>query len=140
MTFDPVGMNFLAVLVAAIVIFLIGGLWYQALFGKLWVSLHGFSDEEIKRMQERYPPAVFFPVILAAYLVLCYAAALLVGALDLDSVVGGVIFGVVLWLIVAAIGVTAHITSNRHIGLFVIDTAYQLVIFIVAGAILAAWR
>lgn len=140
MTIDFANVNYLAVIIAAVAVFFIGGLWYQALFGKLWVKLHNFSDEDVKRMQQRYPPAVFFPSMFAAYIVMCLAGALLVTSLDLQSAVSGMMLGVILWLIVAAIGVTAHITSERHIGLYVIDTAYQLVIFLAAGAILGAWR
>lgn len=132
--------NYLAVLVAGIAVFFIGGLWYQALFGKIWIRLHNYSEDDIQRMQKRYPPIVFFPVIVAAYLVMSFAISLLVSAFEIESALAGLTLGLILWLTVAAIGVTAHITSERHIGLYVIDTAYQLIIFLVAGAVLGAWR
>lgn len=41
--------NYLAVLVAAISTFLIGGLWYSPLlFGKAWMNANGFSEAELQ--------------------------------------------------------------------------------------------
>ncbi|HRP62411.1 MAG TPA: DUF1761 domain-containing protein [Phycisphaerales bacterium] len=136
--FDTV--NYLAVLVAGVVVFFIGGVWYQALFGKTWVKLHGYTQEDVQRMQKARPPVVFFGTMVAAYLVMCFAGALLVTALDLRTVVAGMTLGGLLWLVVAAINMTAHITTEKPIALYAIDTTYQFVIFLVAGAILASWR
>lgn len=140
MQLDLTSISYLAVVVTGIVVFLIGGIWYQALFGRLWVKLHNLSDEDIKRMQQRIPPQIFFPVMLGAYLVMAFAIAMLVTSFDINDLAGGMILGAVLWLIVASIGVTAHITSDKHIGIYAIDTAYQLVIFLVAGSMLGAWQ
>jgi hypothetical protein len=60
MPFDLARVNFLAVLVAGLAAFFIGGLWYTVLFGKLWVKLHGYSEEKIKQMQASMSPPRFF--------------------------------------------------------------------------------
>src|SRR5690349_14409645 len=45
----PQGVNYLAVLVAAVIIFLLGGLWYSpVLFAKRWVALQKKSMEEMQ--------------------------------------------------------------------------------------------
>ncbi|HNV31146.1 MAG TPA: DUF1761 domain-containing protein, partial [Cyclobacteriaceae bacterium] len=42
-------LNYLAILVAALSTFLIGGLWYSpALFGKAWMKENGFTEESMK--------------------------------------------------------------------------------------------
>ena len=47
MHFPPV--NYLAVLVAAIVIFILGGLWYSpVLFMKKWVALQDRTEEQMR--------------------------------------------------------------------------------------------
>lgn len=132
--------NYLAAAVTGLIVFFIGGLWYQALFGKVWVKLHNYSEEQFKALQAQFSPAKFFGTLIAAYLVMSLAVAVIVTSMDVQSAVGGLAVGFVLWLIVAAIGMTGHITGNRHNGLYMIDTAYQLVIFLVAGAILGVWR
>src|SRR5207249_1686249 len=54
------GINLLAVLSAGVITFFLGAVWYMPLFGKLWMKLHGYSEEKVKKMQARLAPAVFF--------------------------------------------------------------------------------
>jgi hypothetical protein len=44
-TIDLTAINYLAVLVAGFAAFFIGAMWYTALFGKLSVKVHGFTEE-----------------------------------------------------------------------------------------------
>ncbi len=44
--------NFLAILVATIAQFIVGAVWYSALFGKLWGKIHGF-DKLTKEIQDK---------------------------------------------------------------------------------------
>ena len=44
--------NYLAILLATIAQFIIGAIWYSALFGKLWGKIHGF-DKLPKETQEK---------------------------------------------------------------------------------------
>ncbi|GAA0325492.1 hypothetical protein GCM10008967_15130 [Bacillus carboniphilus] len=41
--------NYLAVIVAALSAFLIGGVWYSVLFAKSWMTENGFSDEDLRK-------------------------------------------------------------------------------------------
>lgn len=41
--------NWLSVFLAALSSFFIGGLWYGPLLGKLWMKVHGFTEEELKK-------------------------------------------------------------------------------------------
>jgi hypothetical protein len=40
--------NYLAVLIAALSSFMIGGLWYSVFFAKAWMKENGFTDESLK--------------------------------------------------------------------------------------------
>ena len=43
---ENVAINFWAVIVAALSMFVMGGLWYSpALFGKLWAKENGFTED-----------------------------------------------------------------------------------------------
>ena len=43
-------LNWMAVIVAALSNFLIGGIWYsKALFGKIWMKENNFSEEDLKK-------------------------------------------------------------------------------------------
>jgi hypothetical protein len=44
------GMWWLSILVATAVAFVIGGIWYSpAVFGRLWMSLNGFTEPDLRR-------------------------------------------------------------------------------------------
>ena len=51
--------NLLAVLAAAVAMFVVGGVWYMALFARAWGEMHGFdklSKKEQKEMQSQMGP------------------------------------------------------------------------------------
>lgn len=51
--------NFVAVLVATVAMFAVGGFWYMVPFGKAWGDIHGFdklSKKEQKEMQAKMGP------------------------------------------------------------------------------------
>jgi len=55
-------LNFVAIIVASVVQFVIGAVWYMPLFGKLWGKIHGFdiqSPEAQKEMQKGMAPLLF---------------------------------------------------------------------------------
>lgn len=141
MKIDLAGVNWLAVGAAAVATFFLGAIWYQALFGKLWTRLNGYTPEKIKEMQAKRPPAMFFGGMLVAYFVLALVVALLVGAMDTRGWQAGAVLGVLLWVGPAlAVAFTAWLASEKHFGIFVIDAAYQLVFLVMMGAVVAQWR
>jgi hypothetical protein len=138
-TFDHV--NIWAVLVAALATFLVGALWYTALFGKRWQQLQGFTEERMKEMQAIRPPPVFFSILLACYLVLAVVVAILAGLTGVTSAAGGMVLGVILWVgPTAALKMTDHNASFKPHALFAIDGGFQLVALLITGAIIGAWR
>lgn len=133
--------NVWAVLVAGMATFFLGGAWYTALFGKAWVRLHGYTPEQVAAMQKARPPHVFFSVMVVSYLVLAYIIAVLAAWAGVGSVGGGVMLGLLLWIGPAmCIGATAFIASNKPLGAFAIDWAYQFVFLLMMGAIIGGWR
>lgn len=141
MTIELGAVNWWAVLVAALATFFLGGMWYQALFGKLWVRLHGYSPEKVKAMRAAKPPALFFGGMVCAYGLLAYVMAVLANACGATTWSSGATLGFLIWLGPAiAIGFTAWLASDRVPGVFVIDWAYQLVFLVMMGAIIGAWR
>jgi hypothetical protein len=141
MTIDFSDINFLAVLVAGLATFMLGGLWYMALFGKLWARLHGYSEEKMKDMQAKVPPPLFFGGMIICDLVIALVVAILVVGLRINTAAGGVLLGFLIWLgPAAAIRMTSQLASDKPIGLYFIDVTYQLVYLLMMGAILGGWR
>ncbi len=131
-------LNYLAILVTAVVIFAIGALWYTVLFGKQWMAAHAYTPEQLEGMKTRM--GMTYGLSFVAYLVLAAVMAVLVILLGIDTAVAGAKLGVLCWLgFVATIGLTANLYSNKTFATYLIDAAYQLVFMVVAGVILAVW-
>ena len=141
MSIDFSQINWWAVLVAAVATFFLGAVWYSALFGKLWVKMQGWTEEQAREIQAKMNPAIFFGGMLVSYFVLALVTAIFVTSFDLRSAVAGAMLGFLLWLGVAAsIHMTGHLASNKPIGAFLIDTGFQFIYLIGMGAIIAGWR
>jgi hypothetical protein len=140
MPFKLSEVNFLAVLVSALVGFLIGGVWYTALFGKLWIKLHNFSEERMAAMKARRPPPLFFGTMIVCYFVLAFALAILLTGFPAPNTLTGAAVGAIFWLGAAAIGMTGHISSDKDNGLYLIDVGCELVYLVPMGVILGAWH
>lgn len=131
-------LNYLAVLVTAVAIFMLGGLWYSPLmFAKKWVALQGKSMDE---MSGGASPALYVQVFLCG-LVTSFVMALLMRHFKNPGIHAGLMVGFFAWLGFA--GATSYGTalfSFKPKALWAIDTGFNLVSFVVAGVILALWR
>jgi hypothetical protein len=132
--------NFLAVLAAAALVFLLGGLWYTALFGTLWVRLHGYTQERIAAMKRTRPPPVFFGGMIVCYLVATFALALIIGAVGEPSLWRGVAVAGCVWLVVAALRMTGRLATDKPLALFPIDAGFDAAALLISGAVLGAWN
>jgi hypothetical protein len=127
--------NLLAVLVAALSSFVLGGLWYSnALFGQAWRREAG----DARKPGEGHPAKVFglsfaFALVAAlAYAWLVPPAADPVGALVQGLVVGA-------GIVAASFGINYQFAG--HSGrLWLIDGGYHTVQFLLYGLILGLWR
>lgn len=139
MTLDWPPLNLWAVIVAAVATFLLGGLWYSALFGKKWVSLHGFTPEQLAEMKKARPPAVFFGIMILAYLLMATFMGFLVHWTGARTWHDGALVGLAVWGIALAIALTDYITSTKKPGVYYIDCSYQLLYLVMTGVILTVW-
>jgi len=133
------GMNYLAIVVTAVIIFLLGGLWYSpVLFAKRWVALQGRTMDEMKAMGAS--PLMYFEVFVCGLLT-AWVLAVIIAHYGAVTVGGGAMIGVLCWIGLA--GATSYgsaLSSFKPKALWAIDSGYNLVAFVVAGAILAVWR
>lgn len=132
--------NWLAVVAAALAAFFIGAIWYTALFGKLWVKMQGLSEEQVKQMQAKMKPPVFFGGMLIAYFVLSFVMAIVVSRIGITEASGGIKLGLAFWGATASVGFTHHMASGKRLGAFLIDAGCELVYLLAMGLILALWR
>ena len=125
--------HWLAVVVAGLSGFLVGGLWYGPLFLKPWLRAEGKTTEE---MGGGHPAMVFGLAFVCN----------LFSALILDHTVGTygdpdmavtlmIAAGVALGFVIPAYGVN-YLFAGRKLALFWIDAGFWLVTYLVMGVIL----
>ena len=137
--------NYLAVLVAALVIFAIGGLWYSpVLFAKRWIALQGRTEEQMRaQAAAANMPLMYFTAFVCAF-IQAWVLAMVIGHMAQVAEMGvahAAIFSALIWLGFAA--TTSYATalfSSKPKQLWLIDSMYNLVSFVLAGIILAVWR
>ena len=130
--------NYLAVLVAAIVAFGVGALWYGPLFGKKWRELMGVGAGSMGSSNMSMSQAMVGGFI--ATLVMTYVLATLLIVAGAFSITSAVIFAICVWLgFVAMILMNSVWYENRSWALYFINASHYLVAIVVAAIILAWW-
>lgn len=132
--------NWLAIIVAAVVAFLIGGLWYSPLlFARQWMAAHAHSPDDVARMKADAPRA--YGISFVAFLVMAFILQMVLNHVDAHTWLSGALWAAHLWLgFAVTIGLMANVYSGKKLSVFLIDAGYQLVYFLVMGAILGAWH
>ena len=127
--------NWLAVLAAAASCFVLGGLWYSALFAKPWQAAAGLSDEAVKGGNK---PLMFAAAFALAFVTAAVFAMFLgpKASLGFGAAAG---FAAGLGWVTTSLGVI-YIFERRCLRLFLINGGYQTLQFTIMGAILGAWH
>ena len=137
--------NWLAVLVSAIASMAVGFLWYSpVLFATTWMKLMGVkcdTPEEKAAMQKEAGPMyaqTFVMTFISAVFLAIVITRMLVPPDDLFrglKIAFGVWFGFVM-----TVQYTNALFTKKPRQLFLIDTGYQLVCYLIMGAILTKWQ
>ena len=136
------GINPWSVLVASVATMVIGFLWYSPLlFARPWMRLMGYDPDDKAKLAEMQKGAgKLYGITFVATLI---SAAVLAKIIDLTSVVTvlyGMKVGFGIWLgFVATTQLTGALFTKQPMKLFLINTGYQLVCYMVMGGILAKW-
>ena len=130
-------LNWLAVAVAAVSAFVIGGLWYGPIFGKAWQSLSGLSDEDIQQGH----PGVVYGGAFALNLVAAFGMGMVLQLHPTPDIGSGVYVGALIGLafVATTFGIN-YLFAARPLRLYLIDAGYMVVLMSVMGAVLGAWR
>jgi len=130
-----------AVIVATLVHYILGGLWYSPLlFGNKFIQLINWTPEQLRQVESQ-SHAKELALAFVMSLVLVYILAHFVQYTKATNALGGIQTAFWLWLgFVVTTQAPTVIFERRSFGLFAINVAYQLVGCALAGAILAIWR
>ena len=128
--------NFVALLIAALIQFVLGALWYSLFFAKPWMALTGHTKGEKPKglaaaMASSVISALLLPFVLAH--MVYWSGAPSAGA--------GALVGFICWLGFVVVPFFAEtIYEQRPYKLFAINTGYWLCTMLISGALLAVWR
>lgn len=135
-----VEINYLAVLVSAIVAMGLGAWWYSpAGFGKLWMQLSGLSEAELERAKQPGMGKKYAAAFLGS-LVTAYVLAHFVDYTQATTAAQGMQTGFWSWLgFVATVTLGTVLWENKPLKLYALNNAYQIISLMLMGAILAVW-
>lgn len=129
--------NFFAVIVSAVLSMAIGFVWYMpSVFGKQWMKELKLGEKDIKKegMGKTYL------LMGLSALVTSFVLAQVVSLADAATVSEGVV--VALWVWVGFVATTllgGLLFERKSVTWYLITAGYQLVAFVVMGAIFAVW-
>lgn len=129
--------NFLAVLVAAVVNYLIATVWYAVLVASLWKRLTGISDMKPKPVAMA---TVFIGSVVMSF-VLLHSIVFGNAYLKISGLAGGLMGGFWSWLgFVAPVTLANVVYERRPWKLWVLDNSFWLISLLAMGAILSVWQ
>lgn len=129
-------LNWFAIIAASLLSFVVGSMWYSPiLFGKLWQSEAGLSDEKLKNGNMGL---IFGGAFILIFISMFNLAMFLGPAADLAfGIMAGFMTG--FGWVATSIGVL-YLFERRSIKLFFINAGYHIICFTASGAILGAWK
>lgn len=140
-----VDVNYFAILVAAILSMVLGGIWYGPLFGKEWTRLMGWNKSDLEKgkadkdaMMKSYGLQAVGSLFMA--FVLSHALVFASTYLGTSGVSAGIQTGFWNWLgFVAPVTLTSVLWEGKPWKLWFINNTYNLVALMAMGILLALW-
>ena len=129
------GLNWLAILVATVAGFALGGIWYGPIFGDAWLAALGKTADQIQ------PSATPFVISFFTSLVTAVVLAMFISALNISTLGGGITIGLLVGIgFIAAAMASDSAFGDTGLRLWLIQSGYRVLYSVVMGAILAVWR
>lgn len=131
-------LNLVAVIVSAVIYFILGSIWYSpVMFGKTWAELQKIDMNNVNK--GRLP--VMLSITLILNLVVSIAIGILILKTGVDTFFGGVKLGLLCAgaFVCTSIGIT-FLFENRPFRLFLIDAGYHTTGILIASIIIALWK
>jgi hypothetical protein len=132
--------NLWAVIVAAVVHWLLGALWFGVIFGNIWMAGSRFTPQELE-YYKTHPDPWPYVITFFANLVMALVIAKFISAVGQWSAGGGLRVGLMAGFGIAfAAMVTEMVFEYRSHTFILISAGYPVVGCMLMGAILGAWK
>ena len=128
------GVNLVAVLVAAVVVYFVGFLWYGLLFSSMWMAGHGYTEAMFEGNSPLWMAAGFIiPVVL------CFGLAWHMKQKGITRTDTAIMYGVWLSLLIGVplMAYNFVYSPGHSLDVFLIDASHTVVSIIAACAVIA---
>ena len=130
--------NPLAIAVATLLYFMLGGVWFTV-FKSAWLLGVGRTVEEL--MATGISPILTYGIAILTTLILAIFLSWIIQATGPQTLTRGITVAIATWFgVVFSTWATEYAFEARSIQIFVINTGYCLVGMIIMGAVLGAWK
>ncbi len=131
--------NLFAVAVSGVIYFVLGGLWYAAVFSRPWQRGLALSPGQKDAQEKNFP--VTLAVHFASGLICSFILANVIVWAGATTFAEGLYIGALLWLGFAfTLNLISMMFERRATSVFLINASFYLVILGLNGGILAVWR
>ena len=131
--------NYLAVILGALAVQVLGFLWYGKLFQKPWVAARAIDPSE-----GNDPGPAIYLVPLACSLLIAYTLARLADMTGADSVGDCIALAAFVWVgfagTVQLVQINFSESKVKRVPAFAIEGGYQLASFVIIGALVGAFQ
>jgi hypothetical protein len=132
--------NYLLVLLAAIVGMLVGAAWYSPLlFGNEWQKYSRFSAEDLEKNKQNNT-GKYYAIQFGGTILMSYLLAQLVCLLHATSFSDGAKIGFWLWLgVVVPVLLSSVLWARKSVVVYLIDIGHYLASLVLMGGIFGLW-
>ncbi len=131
-------MQYLEPVIGGAAAFLLGFLWYSALFGKVWQAETGVTDEQAQK-----GVALTFGLSFLMMVIMSIPVNFLIGFHKLaeQTFVHGAFHGAQLGLLLAAPAIAInYLYQKKSLKLYLIDAGYMVLLLALSGGVMAALK
>lgn len=132
-----VAVNLWVVLLATVVYFILGAIWYTFLFGKIWMKAMKVTKKDVENAKKKGMAKSYIYNFISNF-IMVYVLAVFVGLAGASTLMEGIYVGFLVWLgffVTTAIG--GILWENKTVELFLINVGYNLVGLAISGILLA---
>lgn len=135
--------SYMVILGGAVLSMIVGSIWYGPLFGKKWMEICGVTESDLERRKQMQKEAM--PLYLVQFLLTILQLYILLnlitwGGWEVQGI--GVAFWMWLGFVMPTIAGSAmwnNDSSKIKWARFLIQSGYQLVMFVIYGFLISQW-
>jgi hypothetical protein len=132
------GINYLAIVVSAVLYFIFGGLWYASALSRPWTEALNFSPEVRAKAQKDFPKALLSHFVSG--LLTSFVLANIIRFSQTGTFLAGAALGFWVWIGFAfTLNLNSLMFEKRPSAVFVINAGFYLATYMILGGLLAVW-